>query len=325
MGTTYHVKCWAPLTDTGPVGGLNADPTGLQSAIDTLLAQIDLQMSTYRDDSEISRFNQAAADEWFDVSPATAYVVRRALHYHRLTDGALDVTLGPVLHLWGFGSTRARQQATTQVPDAEALATALQQCGAEHLQARLTPPSLHKTLAALEIDLSALAKGFGVDAVGELLDERRLANWMVEIGGEVRARGDRPQGGPWRIGVENPERERRALSRVIPLDDAALATSGDYRNFRTIAGERYAHIVDPATGQPLRYRGISVSVVASTCMEADALATALLVMPSDAAYDWCEANDVAALFHLREDEGVEPQIRSTSRLDAIMDQDLQGD
>jgi thiamine biosynthesis lipoprotein len=301
MGTAYSVKCWAPGGATAGRDAADApDDASLRDAVERVLAEIDVQMSNYRPDSELSQFNRAAAGAWFPVSPATALVVSEALRYHRLTQGAFDVTVGPALALWRFGPQGGDDQTAYRAPSDDQLAAALTRMGADRLAARLDPPALRKEVDGLEVDLSAIAKGYGVDAVGERLRELGMTNFMVEIGGEIRAAGVRPDGQPWRIGIEHPQVDRPSLSRVAPLRDLAMATSGDYRNFRRHDGRRFSHVLDPRTARPIPYRGVSVTVVAATCMEADALATALLVMPPAEAYAWCEREQVAALFHFRE-------------------------
>jgi len=296
MGTRYSIKCWS---DDPAIDG-----TTLRGAIDKLLEQINQQMSTYLPDSEISRFNAAPAGDWFAVSDATAFVTERALHYHHHTGGASDVTVGPLVKLWDFGPGRKPPGVPFETPSAELLAAAHAQVGGQHLQARRDPPALRKAIDVLQVDLSSIAKGFAVDAVSDLLKSRGLANYMVEVGGEVRAGGSRLDGKPWRIGIETPGVGQRAIHHVIALQDQALATSGDYRNFREIDGQKFSHIIDPRTGRPQPYRGWSVTLLTSTCLEADALATALLVMGEDQGYDWCVEHQIAALFLIRQSNEV---------------------
>jgi thiamine biosynthesis lipoprotein len=263
-------------------------------------------MSTYLPDSELSRFNAAPVDEWFEVSSSTAYVTQRALHYNQITDGCSDVTVGPLVELWNFGPGRETRGSKLASPPAALLASARAKTGGESLQVRLEPPALRKEKAHLSIDLSSIAKGYAVDVIAEHLLARGFANFMVEIGGEVRAGGSRLDGQPWRIALEAPDPNQRALHAVVQLDNRALATSGDYRNFREFAGEKVSHIIDPKTGRPLLYRGWSVTLLTPTCLEADALATALLVMGEQRGYDWCVEQKIAALFLMREgDEIVE--------------------
>jgi thiamine biosynthesis lipoprotein len=298
MGTTYHVK----LTALPPTVELPQ----LQQDVDALLAEINLQMSTYLPESEVSRFNRAPADEWFAVSAATAEVVAAALEVSRETDGALDITVEPLVELWHFGPTGASDTTGLtefQPPDEEAIDAARERVGWQKLSVRLDPPALRKSVEGLEIDLSSVAKGYGVDRVAELIADRGIGGYMVEIGGEVRAAGLRPDGRPWQIGIERPDVDRRAAQWVVPLADAALATSGDYRNYFDYEGHRYAHIIDPSTGRPVEHPLASVSVLADTCMKADAWATALVVLGPERGYDSAEKHGLAVLFVSRIDTG----------------------
>lgn len=317
MGTTYHIKYW---------GEGEASPPAVKGEIDRLLATFDEQMSTYRDDSELSRFNRASAGEWFPVSTDTARVVDESLGYFRETGGVLDVTVPPVLRLWNFGggAKLVKRGAAFAPPTEEELAKALTLVGSGRLQARVDPPALKKEIEGLEIDLSSIAPGYAVDLIVTRLRELGFANVMVEIGGEVRAVGVRGDGTPWRIGVERVGSTDGTLARVVPLADLALSTAGDYRNFQGADGERYTHIVDPRTGRALPYRGAAVTVIAPTCTEADALDTPLLVMGSAAGYDWCVEHNVAALFQERQEEdngGDGPRIveRATPRFLEIVE------
>ncbi len=296
MGTSYSIKCWDKTTAS--------DSKLLQNQVESLLKKINRQMSTYLDDSELSQFNAAKPDGWFPVSKETAWVVQQAIHFHKQTDGASDVTVGPLVQLWDFGPGHSPLGSKLEPPSAELIAATRAQTGCQHLEARLDPPALRKTIDGLQVDLSSIAKGYAVDAVAELLLAQGYPNFMVEIGGEVRAGGTRQDKKPWRIGVESPAAERRSIYRVVALQDQALATSGDYRNTRKINGQRLCHIIDPRTGRPLPYRGWSVTLLTETCLEADVLATALLVMGEAKGYDWCVEHQVAALFLIRQDDEI---------------------
>ncbi len=293
MGTTYSVKCWSAEAVT-------ADLPVVSNIVEKL-EQVNQQMSTYVPDSELSKFNESPANEWFAVSPETAYVVERAVHYYNATSGASDVTVGPLVQLWDFGPGHHHLGAKLEAPTDEELATAKQRSGCSQLEVRAEPPALRKQVDGLEVDLSSIAKGYAVDVIADLLSASGYENYMVEIGGEVRAAGTRQDGKPWRIGIEQPNLTNRQVHTIVELADQALATSGDYRNFREFDGERVSHIIDPTSGRPLPYRGWSVTLLTPTCLEADALATALLVMGEDRGYDWCEEHEIAALFLLAED------------------------
>lgn len=312
MGTTYSIKLVA--------AGAN-DPHVVQKQVDQLLAEINQQMSTYLPSSELSRFNQAPADVWFDVSPETAHVVGQALRFYDETGGALDVTVGPLLRLWKFGPGGRRIGAQVAEPSPEAIADARELVGAALVEVRHDPPALKKHATGVEIDLSAIAKGYAVDAVTELLQGRGVSDCMVEIGGELRAAGRRGDGGAWRIGVEGPSSGARRLSMSVPLRDLAMATSGDYRNFRSSDGKLVSHVIDPRTGEPLPRRGMAVTVVAETCLEADALATSLLVLGPDEGYDWCKESSVAAMFQTLGPISSQTEQRATPAFEALLASD----
>jgi FAD:protein FMN transferase len=305
MGTTYHLKYW---------GDGESMPVEVHRQVEELLARFDKQMSTYRDDSEISRFNQAKADAWFPVSKETAYVVAKSIEFGQMTDGALDITVAPVLALWGIGGGARRTEAASP-PDEARLEQAMKLVGVEQLRVRTDPPALWKNADAVEIDLSAIAPGYAVDLVTELLESLGFDNSLVEIGGEVRGAGARPDGSPWRIGVERAGKPDAEFVRVVVLRDLSLTTAGDYRNVHGAENNKYTHIVDPRTGRPLPFRGVSVTVLAETCLEADALDTALLVMGAEAGYEWCVEHDVAALFQTG-DEG--ETVKATPRFEKLL-------
>jgi thiamine biosynthesis lipoprotein len=236
-----------------------------------------------------------------------------------MTGGASDVTVGPVLQLWGFGSG-AKQTGGGELarPSAEQLDTARRTVGAQHIQVRLDPPALRKDVAGVEVDLSSIAPGFAIDRIVDELAAKGIVNAMVELGGEVRGVGARPDGKPWRIGVEGVPPHERTIARVVPLANLALATSGDFHNSRTIDGVRYTHLIDPRTGKPLPYRGASVTVVAETCFAADGVPTAVFVMGPEAGYAWCVEHGVAALFQEAGTEGAPPTLQATPRFEELV-------
>jgi thiamine biosynthesis lipoprotein len=269
MGTRYRVVVVDELA--------HRSAGELSNEIEKCLAEVDRAMSTWRSDSEVSAFNRTSTTGWFPVSPATAKVVLAALEISRVTKGAFDITVAPVIELWQFGSNRSEPG----VPDPELVAAALALVGWRHLEAREEPPALRKAIPRLTIDLSAIAKGYAVDAIAEALSNAGIENYLVEIGGEIRVAGQRANGRPWRVGVETPTSDP-TIREVLEFTDRALATSGDYRNFFVLNGKRYSHVIDPRTGMPVDEAPASVSVVAATCMEADALATSLMVMEREA-------------------------------------------
>jgi thiamine biosynthesis lipoprotein len=270
MGTTYHIKV---------VTGWLTSGTDLQWQIDDRLAAINKSMSTYDPTSEISRFNAiATAGETFVPSADLREVMRVAAELHRLTDGAWDGTLDPLVNLWGFG----RKGAVGQVPDEGEIRQALAHVGFDRIG--LDPSgTLRKIDPAVTVDLASIAKGFGVDAIARLLGDNGYLHFLVEIGGEVYARGRRRDGNAWQVGINRPDKQAafNAVYRAVPLTDRAMATSGDYRIFFQVGSHSYAHILDPRTGRPVTNGVVSATVVAANCTVADGLATALMVMGPD--------------------------------------------
>lgn len=268
MGTMWSLK----VVVTSPEQSRAA--VALQPRIEERLERINDLMSTYRQESELSRFNQHASTEPFPVSKETALVVRRSLEVGKATDGAFDVTLGPVIALWGFDKDGRRQEP----PSEDQLVAARARVGLDRLS--VEEGALVKSRPDVDVNLSAIAKGYGVDEVYDLVTKAGFQDLLVEIGGELRAHGTNAQGEPWRVGINLPRSgaDPTAVLVTVPLEDRALATSGDYRNFFEAGGRRYSHIIDPRTGAPVRHDLVSVSVVAGDTMTADALATAGLVL-----------------------------------------------
>ncbi|MEW4452468.1 FAD:protein FMN transferase [Bremerella sp. JC817] len=297
MGTTYSVRAV-----TGPDGPQKLEAA--QAKVDACLVEVNRQMSTYDPESELSKFNQAPANEWFPVSPQLLLVVKDARLISDATDGAFDVTVGPYVNLWRFGPDKKRKEFPT---DAE-VEERHRYVGYQKVEFREDPPALKKSENDLYVDLSAIAKGYGVDAVFQVLKEEGFSDFMVEIGGEVRATGMKPNGEPWRIGIETPSDQQRDYNLVIGLTDQALATSGDYRNFFMHEGKRFSHTINPQTGYPVEHDLASVSVLHGECAMADGYATALLVLGPDAGYNFAQKHKLAAFFQIRKEDGsVEPR------------------
>ena len=272
----------------------------VEAAVVHELRRVDAQLSTWRADSEVARFNASAAGEWFPVSTPVASLALEALALSRRSGGAFDLTVAPLVRLWGFGPEAPVGEA---VPSAEAIATALQRVGWQQLEARLDPPALRKRIDGLSLDFSAIGKGHGVDRVAERLDRLGCRSYLVDIGGEVRTLGQGPKGGPWRIGVEQPD--GGPPQWVLRLSGRAAATSGDYRNFRLLGGRRLSHTIDPRTGSPVSHALASVTVVAASAAEADGLATAIQVLGPDAGWRFARREGVAALLLVRSESSFE--------------------
>ncbi|MEM9300493.1 MAG: FAD:protein FMN transferase [Pseudomonadota bacterium] len=289
MGTQFSVR----------IAGAVADPEALGEAIRIELAGINALMSTWQPDSELSLFNAAESLEWWPVSQATADVVAAALAVNVETAGALDVTVGPLVNLWGFGPA-----AVAPVRPAEALLEATRErVGADLLEVRGEPPALRKARPDVYVDLSAIAKGYAVDRLGELLEASGVESYLVDIGGELRARGRPAEDRGWRVAIERPLDVGRSIQRIIEPGDNGVATSGDYRNYFERDGRRFAHVIDPRSGEPVLQTLASVTVLAPETMRADALATALLVMGKDDALAFAIDRGIPVLLIERSDDG----------------------
>lgn len=291
MGTTYRV------TIPRLPGGVGAD--SIDRAVRQALERVDATMSTYRADSELSRFNRAAPDGWVPVSAGTARVAAAALAMARLTEGAFDPSVGPLIDLWGFGPAGP----SVRLPAAAAVAATRMQIGHAAFEARLEPPALRKRRDGLRVDFSGIAEGFAVDELAATLDLIGVSDSLIELGGELRSRGSNATGGPWTIAIERPGLVAERAQEHIELTDAAVATSGDYRKFFIVDGQRYSHVIDPRTGRPVDHDLASVTVIDDPAMRSDALSTALLVMGPEAGVSFAERHQIAALFVARTEAG----------------------
>lgn len=291
MGTTYSVQLY-PL----PAGAGRED---LKADIDRILETVNDQMSTYRPDSEISRLNRSASTAWLGASVDTVTVVEEALRIARLSAGAFDPTIGPLVDLWGFGAEAGQPR----IPSPEAIEATLGRVGYRGVRTRLSPPAVGKDAADIRVDLSGIAKGFGVDKVAAYLERSGVQNYLVEIGGELRGRGYSRRGEAWRIGIEMPIGAPRTVARVVRLGGAALATSGDYRIFFESEGARFSHIINPRSGRPVEHGLASVTVVAPSALQADAWSTALMVLGPEAGLELARRENLAALFIARNGDG----------------------
>jgi thiamine biosynthesis lipoprotein len=200
-------------------------------------------------------------------------VVLEALRINRVTDGALDVTVGPLVNLWGFGP----EGRPDKVPSAAELEQRRAWTGIDKLSVQGN--ALVKSIPELYVDLSSIAKGYGVDVIAQYLQSQQVKNYMVDIGGEVRTRGHNGEKKPWRIAIERPTAGMEQKAQlVIQPGEMSIATSGDYRNYFEQGGVRYSHTIDPVTGRPIHHHLVSVTVLSPTCMAADGLSTGLNVL-----------------------------------------------
>ncbi|WP_237485553.1 FAD:protein FMN transferase [Vibrio hippocampi] len=289
MGTLYNIKYIE--TDRAP------KPELIQEQVNKLLEQVNAQMSTYRQDSELSRFNRYYGTEPFPVSKQTAIVVKEAIRLNQVTKGALDVTVGPLVNLWGFGP-EARPD---KIPTQQELDKRLAQIGIEHLSA--TEDTLRKDLRSLYVDLSTIAKGWGVDVIAEYLNDAGIDDYMVEVGGEIRLKGLNREGVKWRIAIEKPDVDSRQVQEIIEPGDMAVATSGDYRNYFETDGVRYSHIIDPSTGKPISNKVVSVTVLDPSSMTADGLATGFMVLGEETSIEIANSMNIPMLMIVKTEQG----------------------
>ncbi|MBC8952062.1 FAD:protein FMN transferase [Xenorhabdus sp. PB62.4] len=294
MGTYYSVKYVADSSSPAP--------ENLQKEIDRLLEEVNDQMSTYRPNSELSRFNQSReVNKPFPVSAATAKVVKEAIRINQLTDGALDVTVGPLVNLWGFGP----EGRITKAPTDEELATRRAWTGINNLS--VEGNNLIKSIPELYVDLSSIAKGYGVDVVAEYLESQNIKDYMVDIGGEVRTLGNNGKGNPWRIAIEKPSDSGMAQSaqEIIEPGNMSVATSGDYRNYFEQNGVRYSHTINPKTGRPITHNLVSITVIAQTCMSADGFSTGLDVLGPEKGMEVAEKLNIPVFMIVKIKDGFE--------------------
>lgn len=294
MGTTYSIK----IVDNVPQ---DINVNSVKTKIDSILQIVNQQMSTYIPDSEISRFNLLISKDWFPVSNEFYDVIIMAQEISRLTNGAFDITVGPIIDLWGFGSDL--NQSSWQPPSEVEIKKVIQSIGFNNIA--VGKNSIKKVNIDTKIDLNAIAKGYGVDVVFELLRDLGFTDILVEIGGEVRCSGYNNEGEYWKIGIDKPILNiipGVELQAVISLDNKALATSGDYRNYFKYNSKIYSHTIDPVTGYPIKNNVASVSVTAPNCMTADALATALMVIGKDGIELINSLDEVEAMIIIRSNE-----------------------
>lgn len=302
MGTTYSVKYL-------PEKNNPFSKEELQQGVDAVLEEINRQMSTYREDSEISAFNRALVNETVEISEAFAEVLQEAIRLNVLSEGALDVTIGPLVNLWGFGpDKRILSSPTEEQLNAVSKQIGLDKIVLEHHDGW----KLYKKVDGVYLDLSSIAKGYGVDQLAEYLQSKGIAHFLVEIGGEVRTQGFNAAGKVWQLGIEQPQMQQgSAIQVVVPLKDQALATSGDYRNFYTDEqGRRLSHIIDPQTRSPLNHHLASVSVITDTAARADGWATALFVLGEEKALALAEREQLAIFLIIKTEQGFERKMSS---------------
>ncbi len=309
MGTTYNVVVVVP-TDMRA-----AQRQSLQQGIDETLAAVNQAMSTYIPDSELMQLNAAPVGEELNISPELAEVLREALRTYELSQGAFDITVAPLVEVWGFG-----RQKREGVPADEAIAEAMASLGSNRLSLSESENTLAKQ-APVQLDLSAIAKGYGADRVAEYLISQGQKNFLVEVGGELRVQGYNAKIESWRIGVEKPSLTQSGVQQALSVTNVGIATSGDYRNYFEEEGVRYSHTLDPRNGRPIRHKMASVTVIADNAMRADALATALNVLGEQEALALAEKENIAVYLLVKTDAGFEP--RYSSAMKAYLPEELE--
>jgi FAD:protein FMN transferase len=289
MGTRYSAIFYAPA-------GL--DSHGVNTALDAAVQQVDQQMSTYRPDSALNQLNAAPLQQWLPLPKELLEVLQTALLVGAQSNGAFDIAVGDLVNAWGFGPNLGQ-------PDPEQinrLQSQPRQAAATLLMLEPSQQRVRKQAPAC-FDLNGIAKGFAVDQLAAVLDAQGISRYLVGIDGEMRARGQKDDGQPWAVAVEKPLRGIRAVMGVMELSDVAIATSGDYRHWRTLAGQDYAHSMHPLLRTPLRNQLSAVTVLADSCMLADAWATALMVLGEVAGPALAQTLGLHALFVLRDGDG----------------------
>jgi FAD:protein FMN transferase len=284
MGSTYTVRFVAPRRASTLL-------IAARAAVDRAIGAVDAGMSTFAAGSEVSRLNRHAAASPLVLSDATFAVLSTARAISEASGGAFDVTAGPLVNAWGFGP-----QGHPRIPSKDERAALRARVGFRGLELDARTRSARKAHPGMYVDLSGIAKGYGADRAGAALAGLGITHYVIELGGEVLARGRNVFDEPWHVGIEEPQPAPRRIRRVIPLADRALATSGDYRIYFERDGHRYCHEIDPVSASPVAHALTSVTVAAADCATADALATALMVLGPDAGYAFAEKTNVPAYF-----------------------------
>ncbi|MFN2375343.1 MAG: FAD:protein FMN transferase [Candidatus Binatia bacterium] len=306
MGTTYSVK-----VVTGAQGFERSAQDEIHTAIRSELGRIDALMSTWSPASELSRFNISSSLEPFALSRETFEVFRWAIELSALTGGAVDVTVAPLVDAWGFGPAGP----IARPPTGAEIARLLEATGMRRLELQPETSAIRKLHPDVRCDFSALAAGYAADRIAGQLTELGHADFLVDMGGELRARGRNDAGDAWRIAIDLPQERGRRIGRVVEISDLSIATSGDYRKYHEVGGERVGHIVDPRTGRPVSHRLASVTVIDELAVRADALSTALMVLGPREGLALATQLDLAAYFLVRDGDGFEEL--ATARFDAF--------
>ncbi|MCV9877682.1 FAD:protein FMN transferase ApbE [Brenneria izbisi] len=303
MGTFYSVKISGDLAES---------KTQLQQEIERLLEQANDEISTYRQHSTLSRFNQYHGTDPQPISNGMADIILAAQRIGRATDDAMDITVGPLVNLWGFGP----QKQPVTIPSQQQIDLAKQKVGLKHLTLLSNSRGewLQKDLPDLYVDLSTLGEGYGADVLAQLMARKGITNYLVSVGGAISSRGINAEGKPWRVAIQKPTDQENAMQAAVNLQGYAISTSGSYRNYFELEGKRYSHVIDPATGRPITHQLVSATVIAPTALEADGWDTGLMVLGTEKALKLAEQQGLAVYLITRKGDGfsavMTPQFKS---------------
>jgi len=290
MGTTYTVKFYTTENVK--------KPSDLKVGVDAALVRVNKLMSTYDPNSELSVFNKLPANQFSNISEDMAYVIDKALLISEMSGGEYDITIGPLVNLWGFGPGNREDK----VPSELLIDEAKSRVGYHYLKLdgrRLTKEK------NIYVDLSSIAKGYGVDMVAQVLQSKGVRSYLIEVGGEILSKGVKADGESWKVAIESPAGGHEIVERILSVTDVAVATSGDYRNYFEKNGVRYSHTISPKTGRPITHRLVSVTVVDKTTTMADGLATAITVLGPEKGFEFAQKNGIAAYLLIKTDFGFE--------------------
>ena len=300
MGTFYGVKV---------VGDFPGGQQALQTQVDSLLKHYNDEISTYDPNSSLSKFNQQQTTAPFPVSQDMADIVISAVRVGQRTQGVLDVTVGPLVNLWGFGPDKR----PVKIPTDAQISAVRQRVGIQrlHVDVSADHAELRKDIPNMYVDLSTVGEGFGADKIADFLESRGVHNYLVEIAGASRSRGVNAKGEPWKLAIQKPTDELDEVQAIVKPDGRAISTSGSYRNYYELNGQRYSHIIDPATGKPITHRLVSATVITPTALEADGLDTALMVMGPEKAMAFAKQQHLAVYLVIKTDKGFKAEYSET--------------
>ncbi|AJJ20767.1 MULTISPECIES: FAD:protein FMN transferase ApbE [Yersinia] len=292
MGTFYSVKI---------SGEIAQSPQQLQQEVDALLEQANDDISTYRKTSVLSRFNQYRGTQPQPIPQGMADIILQAQRIGRDTQGAMNITVGPLVNLWGFGP----EKQPINIPSQAQIDGALKQVGLQHLKLISDNHGewLQKDLPDLYVDLSTMGEGYGVDQLVNLMMRKGITNYLVSVGGAVSTRGVNGQGQPWRVAIQQPTDKENAVQALVDLQGYSISTSGSYRNYFELKGQRYSHVLDPVTGRPINHKLVSATVIATSALEADGWDTGLMVLGTEKALKLAEEKGLAVYLITKTDKG----------------------